>query len=133
MPSQLSGLAPGTYRGLVTGPESGECSARMDVRRIPGGCLAVDYEATSGRAGLQHAEHTLIAPGGLYVAITEVPGVTFFAETGPGRFVPAEPAPYAMEIRASFTGGELTWAWHWAGAGGGPAEMSRAVGRLAEV
>jgi hypothetical protein len=57
-------LPAGLYRGLITGLESGECSARIQVRQIPGGGLAVDYEATSERAGLQHAEHTLVARTG---------------------------------------------------------------------
>lgn len=133
MPNALTEVPAGTYRGLVTGLESGECSARVKVRRIPGGCLAVDYEATSERAGLQHAEHAVIAPDGLYVAIAEMPGVSFFALTEPGRFVSAAPGPYAMEIQATFTDGQLTWAWLWAEAGNVPKEMSRAVCHLADV
>jgi hypothetical protein len=133
VPNALTELATGTYRGLVTGLESGECSARLEVRRIPGGCLAIDYEATSEREGLQHAEHTVVAPDGLYVAITEMPGVSFFAMTEPGRFASAAPGPYVMEIHASCTNGELTWAWHWAEAGNVPKEMSKAVCRRADV
>lgn len=110
-PNAPTGLTAGTYRGLDTGMESGECSARLEARRIPGGCLAVDYEATSEREGLQHAEHTVVTPDGLYVAITEMPGVVF-AQTEPGRCASAAPGPYTMEIHASFADGELTWAWH---------------------
>lgn len=124
-------IPAGLYRGLVTGLESGECCARVQVRQVPGGCLAVDYEATSGREGLQHAEHTLVAPDGLYVAITEMPGVSFFALTEPNRFVSAVPGPYAMEIHADYADGQLTWAWHWAEAGQPPKEMSKAVCRRA--
>jgi hypothetical protein len=121
----LTELATGTYRGLVTGLESGECFARIEVRRIPGGCLAIDYEATSERAGLQHADHTVVAPDGLYVAIMEMPGVSFFAMTEPGRFALAAAGPCVMEIHASFTDGQLTWAWHWAEAGNVPKEIRR--------
>lgn len=125
-------IPAGLYRGLITGLESGECSARIQVRQIPGGCLAVDYEATSEREGLQHAEHTLVASDGLYVALTEAPGVSFFALTEPNRFVSSAPGPYAMEIRAEYADGQLTWAWHWAEAGQPPKEMSKAVCRLAD-
>ncbi len=122
----------GLYRGRITGQESGECSARMRVRRLPGGSLAVDYEATSEREGLQHAEHTLVAPDGLYVTATELPGVSFFALAEPDRFVASASGPYAMEIHARYADGELTWAWHWAQAGQSPREMSRAVCRRAD-
>ena len=121
----------GLYRGLITGLESGECSARMQVRQIPGG-LTVDYEATSEREGLQHAEHTLIVSDGLYVAINEMPGVSFFALTEPNRFVSSGPGPYAMEIHADYADGQLTWAWCWAEVGQSLKEMSKAVCHLAD-
>jgi hypothetical protein len=128
----LLGMPAGLYRGLVTGLESGECSARIRVRRVPGGCLAVDYEALSEREGLQHAEHTLVVPDGLYVAITEMPGVSFFRLAEPNRFTSSVPGPYVMEIHADYADGQLTWAWHWAEAGQPPREMSRAVCRPAD-
>src|ERR1700761_4605159 len=130
--NKLLEIPVGLYRGLVTGLESGECSARIRIRRIPGGSLSVDYEAASERAGLQHAEHSLVAPDGLYVAMTELPGVGFFALTEPARFVSASPGPYAMEIHAGYADGELTWAWHWAEAGQPPKEMSKALCRQAD-
>jgi hypothetical protein len=125
--SSLLTIRPGIYRGQVTGTESGECSARIEVRQIPGGSLAVDYEATSEREGLQHAEHTLIDERGLYVAFGEAPAIVFFEAAGDGRFVSRAPGPYAMEIHAAYADGELTWVWHWAEAGSPPREMSRAV------
>ncbi len=127
----LLGTTPGLYRGLVTGLESGECSARIEVRQAPGGCLTIDYEATSEREGLQHREHTLVAPDGLFVAFSESPGVSVFAMSADGIFVCSAPGPYAMEIHASFDDGVLSWAWHWAEKGVQPAEMSRAVCRAA--
>jgi len=51
--NSLLKATPGLYRGLVTGLESGACSARIEVRSAPGGCLTVDYEAASERHGLQ--------------------------------------------------------------------------------
>lgn len=123
---------PGLYRGLVTGTESGECSARIEVRAAPGGCLTVDYEATSEREGLQHKEHTIVSADVLHVAFSEANGVSMFNQTQDGVYVCAVPGPLAMEIHASFMDGVLTWAWHWAASGEEPREMSRAVCMLAD-
>ncbi|MCD4525043.1 hypothetical protein [Nocardioides sp. cx-173] len=115
----------------MTGLESGECSARIEVRQAPGGCLTIDYEATSEREGLQHREHTVVAPDGLFVAFSESPGVSVFEMSADGIFVCTTPGSYAMEIHASFNDGVLNWAWHWAVDGVQPSEMSRAICRAA--
>lgn len=130
--NELLSARSGIYRGLVTGPESGDCSARIEVRRAPGGCLTVDYEATSEREGLQHCEHTVVTADALYVAFSEAPGVSVFTATGDGGYVCEAAGPYAMEIHASFDTNSLVWAWHWAASGETPREMSRAVCRLAD-
>lgn len=105
----------------------------MTVRRVPGGCLSIDYEATSERQGLQHAEHTVVTDDALLVAFSEAPGVSVFPLRTAGVFAYQGDGPYAMEIHGEFTpSGELTWAWHWASAGETPREMSRAVCRAAD-
>lgn len=129
--SGLLDTPPGLYRGLVTGLESGACSARIDVRRVPGGCLTFDYEATSEREGLQHCEHTVASSDALHVALSEAPGVSVFNRTEAGVYVCAAPGPFVREIHASFADEVLTWAWHWASSGEQPREMSRAVCRRA--
>lgn len=128
----LLGMPPGLYRGLVTGTESGECSARIEVRQAPGGCLTLDYEATSERDGLQHREHTVVSSDELHVAFSEAPGVSVFQQTDAGSYVCRAAGPFVMEIHASFADEVLTWAWHWASSGEEPREMSRAVCRLAD-
>lgn len=130
--NSLISTPPGLYRGQVTGLESGDCSARIEVRRAPGGCLTFDYEATSERAGLQHREHTLVTPAALYVAFSEGLGVSVFESASDGVYDCSAQGPYVMQIRASFGHGTLTWAWHWAEAGQKPREMSRAVCLLAD-
>lgn len=128
---------PGLYRGLVTGLESGECSARIEVRRAPGGCLTVDYEAASEREGLQHREHTVVTPDALFVAFEEAAGVSVFERDRNSdlSFVCAAPGRPVLGIRAAFNSADdsLAWAWHWSEDGADPREMSRALCRLTDV
>lgn len=131
--SNLLNTPLGLYRGLVTGLESGECSARIEVGRAPGGSLIVDYEATSEREGIQHREHTVVTSDALYVAFSEAPGVSVFASTTDGVYDCSAAGPYVMRIHARFVDGTLTWSWHWAETGQEPKEMSRAVCRLSEL
>jgi hypothetical protein len=134
-------IPSGVYRGTVDGVESGRCVARIEVRELPGGGFSVDYEASSEVQGLQHAEHTLVTPGALYVAHSEAPGVTVFArahhaspavEGNPaGEFDSLGPSPYQMRIVIGWNGTELTWSWHWAMSGEPLREQSCATVRLA--
>jgi len=127
----LLGCPPGLYRGRVEGAESGRCEARVEVRKIPGGCLSVDYEAV-GAEGVQHVEHTVVAPTVLYVAHSEAPGVSVFTPAGDGVFDGPAGGPYAQRVVVDWDGRTLTWSWHWAPAGEAPMEQSRAEVRLAE-
>lgn len=43
--SQVHAIPVGMYRGVVEGVESGHCTARIEVKVGPGGCLIVDYES----------------------------------------------------------------------------------------
>jgi hypothetical protein len=120
----LSSVVPGLYRGVVDGGESGHCTARIEVRSVPGGCLAVDYEAVSERFGLQHVEHTLVSDVELHVAFTEAPGVTVLTRIQDGVFE-AQGNPW-MRVIVDFDGDQVTWAWHWSTDGSEPVERSRA-------
>lgn len=108
---------PGIYRGIVKGIESGHCTARIEVREAPGGCLTIDYEAVSDAHGLQHIDHAWVAADALHVAFGEAPGVTVFAQTSPDVYDASGDRP--MRILASFEAGELSWSWHW----GDPGEV----------
>lgn len=121
-------IPPGTYRGTVEGIESGHCTARMEVRAAPGGCVTVDYEAVSDKHGLQHVEHAILAPDSLHVAFGEAPGVTVFRGVAEGEFR----SPDGMRILVAYAAGVLTWAWHWGAEADSVVERSRATCRLAE-
>lgn len=82
----LLDVPPGIYRGVVVGRESGHCTARIEVRAAPGGCLTVDYPAASDEHGLQHIEHVLASFDALHVAFGEGSGVTVLAVTEPGVY-----------------------------------------------
>lgn len=125
----LVDLPAGLYRGRVSGSESGSCEARIEVRRIPGGCIAVDYEAV-GIEGVQHVEHTIIAPSTLFVAHSETTGVHVFTEVSSGVFDSATAGPYDQRLVLDWDGKTLTWAWHWAPSGEEPTEQSRATVEL---
>lgn len=127
----LLDLPPGLYRGRVDGAESGSCEARLEVRRVPGECLAVDYEAV-GADGVQHVEHTIVAPGALYVAHSEASGVQVFTETSPGVFDATSAGPYDQRLVLGWGGEVLSWSWHWASAGQELREQSRALARFAD-
>lgn len=126
----LLDVPPGIYRGVVAGIESGDCVARIRVRAIPGGCLAVDYEATSDQHGLQHAEHALVSDEALHVAFGEGRGIAVFTAVAPDVFeTGTEPK---MRIVAAYEHGELSWAWHWGAPDEAPVERSRARCRRAD-
>ncbi|MGI8521767.1 MAG: hypothetical protein ACR2K3_00430 [Nocardioides sp.] len=127
----LAGLPAGLYRGRVEGRESGSCEARISVAPIPGGCLAIDYEAV-GAEGVQHVEHTLVDDDALYVAHSEAPGVLVFHRTGDGVFDGPPGGPYDQRLVIGWDGEALTWAWHWAPAGEDLREQSRATARPAD-
>lgn len=126
--SPLAGCPVGLFRGHVDGAESGRCEARIEIRKIPGGCLAVDYEAF-GADGLQHVEHTLVTDDALYVAHSEAPGVATFTAAGERTFDGPLGGPYAQRLVIGWDGRDLTWVWHWAPTGEVPREQSRAVVR----
>ncbi|WP_191465656.1 hypothetical protein [Nocardioides campestrisoli] len=109
----------------MTGEESGACQCRIEVRRLTGHALSLDYEAV-GSDGLQHVEHTIATRSALHVAASELPDVTTFRMTAPGRYV-SDGSPMPMEIHASWDGDSLTWAWHWSHPGGSLREQSRAT------
>ncbi len=100
------------------------------MRRLPGGCLGIDYEAV-GSEGLQHVEHTVVAPGALYVAHSEAAGISVFTGVGGGVFEGPPGGPYEQRLVVGWDGTTLTWSWHWAPAGELPEERSRAEVRLA--
>lgn len=125
----------GVYHGSGDGIESGRFVARIEVRPIAGGAVAIDYEASSVEEGVQHVEHTVLAAGPdgldrLYIAHSESPFVTemIATEAGVGRFVQRDPAgPYVMEVVLEVPEPDrLTYAWWWAPAGETPMEQSKA-------
>ena len=131
--------APGTYFGTGDGPESGPFLSRLVVVGLPNGGVSIDYEATSHGQGLQHAEHSLLAPGPdgrdrLYIAHSESPFVTEMIESRRerGRFVTAEPTgAVAIEVVITVPApGRITYSWWWADAGDTPTEQSRAVASI---
>lgn len=135
-PSSALAQATGLYFGIGDGAESGPFVARIGVSPLPNGGVALDYEATSREQGVQHVEHSLLAPGPdgcdlLYIAHSESPFVMVMREAvaGEDRFVQVEPGgPYFMEVHIGVPAtGELTYAWWWAEAGGTPVEQSRAT------
>lgn len=125
--SQPLEIPAGIYRGVVEGTESGHCTARIEVRVGPGGCRIVDYEAISDEHGLQHIEHGLVTEDALHVAFGEAPGVTVFTRCGEGLFEAVGQHP--MQVRVSYDGGTLTWAWHWGTGEDDVIERSRATCR----
>jgi hypothetical protein len=71
-----------------------------------------------------------VAPGFLYVAQSEAPGVTIFSETIAGVFDAPPSGPYRRRLVLDWDGEVLVWAWHWASAGDDLREQSRALVRL---
>jgi hypothetical protein len=128
---------PGIYRGRGDGPESGPFVARISVTPVVRGrAVAIDYEATNDRNGLQHVEHTVLATGEhgrleLHVACLELPGVVRFAESRAGEFA-AYDGPFPARIVIAMPGPEtLTYAWWWSRDESEPREQSRATVRRA--
>ena len=121
----------GLYCGRVEGVESGSCEARIYVSKLPGGCLAIDYEAV-GPEGLQHAEHTIVDIDALYVAHSESPAEHVFTRVGDGVFDGPAGGPYDRRLVVGWDGELLTWSWHWAPAGAKLCEQSQAETRPAE-
>lgn len=121
----VSEIPAGLYRGVVDGLESGHCTARIDVRVGPGGCRIVDYEAISDSRGLQHIEHGVLTTDALHLAFGEAAGVTIFHARGRSVFETVDEP--SMQVRVSYDGGVLTWAWHWGTDGDAVVERSRAT------
>jgi hypothetical protein len=130
--------ATGLYFGTGDGVESGAFVSRIEVSPLPNGAnggVAISYEATSREQGVQHREHSLLAPGPdgrdhLYVAFSESPFVTEFVETTPGtgRFEQAiAGGPYVLVIVIALTDSQLTYAWWWGLPGEEPVERSKAT------
>lgn len=123
--------APGLYRGRGDGPESGPFLGRMQITPVVRGhAVALDYEATSDRNGLQHVEHTILVSGEsgrleLHVACLELPGVTRFVEIAPGVFGAYEGALAARIVLAVPQQGTLSYAWWWSRDESEPREQSR--------
>ncbi|WP_040493116.1 hypothetical protein [Ilumatobacter nonamiensis] len=133
--------SPGIYFGTGDGPESGPFVSRIDVKRLPNGGISIDYEATSREQGVQHREHSLLAPGPdgrdrLYIAHSEAPFVTemIAIEANSGRFVQAQPAgPLVMEVVVEVPEpGRITYAWWWARGEDAPTEQSKADARIVD-
>ena len=128
----------GTFVGTGDGKESGPFVARIEIARLPGGGVSIDYEAMSREHGLQHREHSLLVAGQdgkdrLHVASSESPFVTIMTESeaGSGRFDQRESlGPYAMAVEVAVPGPDwITYAWLWSRAGGTPIEQSKADAR----
>jgi hypothetical protein len=134
--SSLLAAATGVYHGTGDGAESGPFVARIAISPLPGGGVAIDYEATSREQGVQHVEHSLLVPGPdgrdrLYIAHSESPFVTVMIEREPssGRFEAVEPQePFTMAVAIDAPRpGELTYAWWWAETGAEMTEQSKAT------
>ena len=97
-PADIQEIPVGIYRGVVEGIESGHCTARIEVRRGPGECRIVDYEAVSDAHGLQHIEHGLLSENALHLAFGEASGVTVFTKSEHGY-----PAALARELELTRT------------------------------
>lgn len=123
-------IPPGIYRGVVSGVESGHCTARIEVRPGPGGCRIMDYEAISDKDGLQHVEHGSLSDEALHLAFGEAPGVTVFGATAMGVYATSGDRP--MRIRVDYADETLSWAWDWGNPTEDIAERSRATCRRAD-
>lgn len=126
----VSDIPPGIYRGTVRGIESGECTARIQVRSGPGGCRIVDFEAIPDEHGLQHIEHGLLSDDALHVAFGEAPGVTVFERHEGGAYQTS--APRLMRINVGYDDDTLTWVWEWGTSDDDIVERSRATCRRAD-
>lgn len=131
--------ALGTYYGTGDGVESGPFVSRISVARLPNGGVSIEYEATSPEQGVQHMEHSLLAPGPdgrdrLYIAHSEAPFVTemIASEPGSNRFVqPAPAGPFRMEVVIDAPEPDrITYAWWWAPGDEAVIEKSKADARL---
>lgn len=129
--AKLAG-AVGVYWGHGDGPESGPFQARVEVRgAVRGRALTLDYEAVSETNGLQHIEHSILAPGDdgrleLHVACLELPGVVRYAENVPGEFVTYDGPLKGRIVIAVPRPGQLAYSWWWSRDDHEPKEQSRA-------
>lgn len=134
MSSLLTSLlgAPGLYRGRGDGAESGPFVARINLRPVVSARgVAIDYEATSDRHGLQHVEHSVLTVGedgrpALHVLCGELPGVVRFTEGKPGVFTHYDGPLQARIVVTVPSPGHLTYSWWWSRDEGEPREQSRA-------
>jgi hypothetical protein len=124
--------APGLYRGRGDGAETGPFLARITVAPVVSARgVAIDYEATSDRRGLQHVEHSLLTVGeegrpALHVLCTELPGIVRFAESRPGVFTAYDGGLTARILVTVPSPGHLTYAWWWSRDETDPKEQFRA-------
>jgi hypothetical protein len=123
---------PGTYWGSGDGPHSGPFVARVTVSVAKGGAVALDYEAWTQGAGLQHAEHALIRPGdGTHVVLES----TLAGQAQPLSFQEGQPGVFGsldgqqVGVVIDVRDGTLSWAWWWAAEDDQLREQSRAVVR----
>ena len=80
--------------------------------------VAIDYEATSDRRGLQHVEHSVLTVSedgrrALHVLCGELPGVMRFTEGKPGVFTLYDGPLQARIIISVPSPGHLTYSWWW--------------------
>ncbi len=121
MSSLLGALlsAPGLYRGRGDGAESGPFMARIQVSPVVSASgVAIDYEASSDRRGLQHVEHSVLTVGedgrpALHVFCSELPGVVRFTEGKPGVFTLYDGPIQARIVVTVPNPGHLTYSWWW--------------------
>jgi hypothetical protein len=106
--------------------------ARVTVNVTKAGAVALDYEAWTQGAGLQHAERALIRPGdGDHVVLeSTLAGQAqplYFQEGQPGVFgsLDGQQVGVVIDVRE----GILSWAWWWAAEDDQLREQSRAVVR----
>jgi hypothetical protein len=123
---------PGTYWGDGDGPHSGPFVARITVTASHAGPVALDYEAWSPTAGLQHAERALLhrSDNGHVVldsTLEGAPEALSFQEGQPGVFgsLNGQQVGVVITVRE----GTLSWAWWWTGEDNQLREQSRAVVR----
>jgi hypothetical protein len=123
---------PGTYWGSGDGPHSGPFIARVTVSALPGPRAALDYEAWTQGAGLQHAERATVREAGDGHVVLES---TLAGQSEPLAFQEGQPGVFGsldgqqVGVVIDIRDGTLSWAWWWTAEDGQLKEQSRAVVR----
>jgi hypothetical protein len=123
---------PGTYWGSGDGPHSGPFIARVTVSALPGPRAALDYEAWTQGAGLQHAERATVREAGDGHVVLES---TLAGQSEPLAFQEGQPGVFGsldgqqVGVVIDIRDGTLSWAWWWTADDGQLKEQSRAVVR----